>query len=486
MSLILRLSEIIILCLVFSVIFSQLARRIKANRLGCKPPTTFPLWENIKLFLRFRDQQNRHTVVEGQVFLHADYGTTFRRMSPMGLMIHTIDPANLRSVWKTNFGDWGVENPRVKVLGEFCGRGVITVDGELWEKTHRLTMPHFFGKDAPRVNLAIIEKYFQKYLGNLLDGEVIDLQPLIYAMMFETGYEFLVGESYSKVPGFEDTSIFELLDWLEEGEVGSRRRFLRGPLKYFDRDDKWRCACKLVQKFAEGAIARGRARMTSGELTTKDSTLIEKFIRGFQDPIELRDLVIQVLMGTSTNGPGVLAYICSQLGKNPRMWNTLRDESMAVGNYGTYLGVEAVRRMSYGLRMYRITSTVFRSANRDTILPRGGGADGLAPIFTPKDTLLFVSIWALHRDKAVFGSDAEEFNPDRWSVIKPRRWQYMPFGGGPRACMGREMAITESMYVLCRLAQRYQGFVGCLGSEQQKMDCSVILTKNPGVSMNHG
>lgn len=75
---------------------------------------------------------------------------------------------------------------------------------------------------------------------------------------------------------------------------------------------------------------------------------MEKFIRGFEDPIELRDLVIQVLMGTSTNGPGVLTYICSQLGKNPEFWKRLRDESLAVGNYGDNVAVETMRKMSYG------------------------------------------------------------------------------------------------------------------------------------------
>lgn len=130
--------------------------------------------------------------------------------------------------------------------------------------------------------------------------------------------------------------------------------------------------------------------------------------------------------------------------------------------------------------MYRITSTVFRSALKDTILPRGGGTDRLSPIYIPKNTLLFVSVWALHRDKKVFGSDAEDFNPDRWSLVKPGRWGYIPFGGGPRACMGREMAITESMYVLCRLAQRYETLAGCQRYEPQEMDCNVTVMRSTG------
>jgi cytochrome P450 len=312
--------------------------------------------------------------------------------------------------------------------------------------------------------------------------------------MFEAGYEFLVGEPYDKVPGFEQTTALEIIGWLEEGEVGSRRRFLRGPLKHLDRDTRWKTACRSVQEFAVGAIGRGRLRMEErNTLNDEKSTLLEKYIQDFRDPIELRDLVIQVLMGLTTNGPGVLSHIVMELGKSPKLWERLREESMEFGAYDDSLSTERVRKMTYarylldegkfqnhlqtswkcflllgrvnirniGLRMYRITSTIFRSTLQDTVLPSGGGPDKIAPIFVPKNTLLFVCVWALHRDKAVFGPDADDFNPDRWRKVKPKRWEYIPFGGGPRACMGREMGITESLFVLCRLGQRYEGLSAC-------------------------
>ncbi|PQE07107.1 cytochrome P450 alkane hydroxylase protein [Rutstroemia sp. NJR-2017a BVV2] len=141
-----------------------------------------------------------------------------------------------------------------------------------------------------------------------------------------------------------------------------------------------------------------------------------------------------------------------------------------------------------GLRMYRVTSTIFRSALEDTVLPSGGGPDNIAPIFVPKNTLLFVCVWALHRDKAVFGLDAEEFNPDRWSKVKPKRWEYIPFGGGPRACMGREMGITESLYVLCRLAQRYEGLSACQNFQRaackERVMCRAVTAKTLACEKN--
>src|SRR3954470_14163140 len=96
-------------------------------------------------------------------------------------------------------------------------------------------------------------------------------------------------------------------------------------------------------------------------------------------------------------------------------------------------------------------------ALRDTTLPRGGGEDGQAPIFTPRGTMMYTNQYALHRDKAVFGNDVESFNPDRWNSIKPTPWEYIPFGGGPRACVGQHKALAEAAYTVAKIAQLYKG-----------------------------
>jgi cytochrome P450 len=78
-----------------------------------------------------------------------------------------------------------------------------------------------------------------------------------------------------------------------------------------------------------------------------------------------------------------------------------------------------------------------KRAARDTVLPRGGGSDGTKPLFVAKDTAFNACWWSMHRDPAVFGPDAEEFIPERWEdpSLRPY-WSYVPFGGGPRVCLG--------------------------------------------------
>lgn len=61
----------------------------------------------------------------------------------------------------------------------------------------------------------------------------------------------------------------------------------------------------------------------------------------------------------------------------------------------------------------------------------------------------------MHRDPKWYGPDAEEFKPERWEKLRPG-WEYLPFNGGPRICIGQQYALTEASYVTVRIAQHFK------------------------------
>lgn len=62
----------------------------------------------------------------------------------------------------------------------------------------------------------------------------------------------------------------------------------------------------------------------------------------------------------------------------------------------------------------------------------------------------------MHRRKDFYGLDADEFRPERWEDGKLHSpWQYLPFNGGPRVCIGQQYALTEVAYVTARMAQAF-------------------------------
>ncbi len=60
----------------------------------------------------------------------------------------------------------------------------------------------------------------------------------------------------------------------------------------------------------------------------------------------------------------------------------------------------------------------------------------------------------MHHRKEIWGEDAEQFNPERFQGRKVG-WEFLPFNGGPRICLGQQFAITEASYVTIRLLQRF-------------------------------
>lgn len=90
------------------------------------------------------------------------------------------------------------------------------------------------------------------------------------------------------------------------------------------------------------------------------------------------------------------------------------------------------------LRLLPPVPVNFRVANKNTSLPVGGGANGHSPIYIKKNTMVAYSVYAMHRRTDLWGQDAHQFRPERWEENAKRGWEYLPFNGGPRICLGRK------------------------------------------------
>ena len=71
-----------------------------------------------------------------------------------------------------------------------------------------------------------------------------------------------------------------------------------------------------------------------------------------------------------------------------------------------------------------------------------------------KGTIVAYWTYAMHRRRDIYGEDADEFRPERWETLRPG-WEYLPFNGGPRICIGQQYALTEAAYVSVRLLQEF-------------------------------
>ena len=105
--------------------------------------------------------------------------------------------------------------------------------------------------------------------------------------------------------------------------------------------------------------------------------------------------------------------------------------------------VQMFIKSSVVLRLYPPLPGNSRAAKHTTTLPTGGGPDGKSPILISRGDVVAYNSYTMQRCKETYGADAEEFRPERWSdgSIKQKdewdaTWRFVPFGGGPRACLG--------------------------------------------------
>ena len=76
---------------------------------------------------------------------------------------------------------------------------------------------------------------------------------------------------------------------------------------------------------------------------------------------------------------------------------------------------------------------------KTTLFPSDDGPDGRSPILIRRGVGVGYSVYHMHRQKALYGDDANEFRPERWEgtdLEKRVGWGFMPFHRGPRMCLG--------------------------------------------------
>lgn len=190
---------------------------------------------------------------------------------------------------------------------------------------------------------------------------------------------------------------------------------------------------------------------------------IDELVRQTDDRYRIRSELLNILLAGRDTTASLLSNVWWTLSKRPDVWAKLREEVDALG--GERPTWEQLKDMKYlkavlneALRLYPVVPVNSREAIVDTVLPVGGGPDGRAPVLIPKGQVVVWSVYAMHRRKDYFGEDADEFNPERWLGEKGLRtgWEYLPFNGGPRICIGQQLALTEASYTTVRLMQEFR------------------------------
>lgn len=194
-----------------------------------------------------------------------------------------------------------------------------------------------------------------------------------------------------------------------------------------------------------------------------DANFID-LVRKAQDPVsgigldndEVRDqLGLFILAGYETTA-NTLSYTAFLLAQHPQVEAKLVEEIQRLApNKDTTLNFKDLAEFKYtsnvineALRLYPPGAMLRREAQQDVVL-----GNGKYPI--QKGTWMIIPVYSLHRDE-LYWEKPEEFNPDRFAdSTKLTKYAHLPFGVGPRNCIGQRFALEEIKLALIAIYREH-------------------------------
>lgn len=449
------------------------SRRALIKKHGCKPIKRNPDYNyfpnnviGYRTLLENMAGLREHKFLEhiqNRYIRHGNY-TMAQRMVFTDL-IQTIEPDNLKTMLALNFKDYSLGDRRTTALIPLLGRGIFTTDGAAWQHSREMLRPNFTRSQVG--DLTTFETHVGQLIKNLpRNGSTVDLQELFFQLTMDSATEFLFGESTSCLGNSTASGPnMKFAECWNRGQEAAAEGSRSGKLgKLLASQVQFKEDAQFVEEFADRFVRKGlelRKNRDVEKAGDERYVFLHELVKQTSDPVQIRSELLNILLAGRDTTASLLSDLWFILAQRPDVWQKLRTEVDALGGEApTY---EQIKELKYlravlneTLRLYPVVPGNARTAEVDTILPLGGGEDGKSPIFVPKGQIVQYSVYAMHRRKDLYGEDAEEFKPERWETYRPG-WEYLPFNGGPRICLGQQFALTEASYTTIRLMQEFKG-----------------------------
>lgn len=381
----------------------------------------------------------------------ARHGNRVAFPAPRGAVLLLDDPAAVRHVLVANHRGYSKDTVQYRALSLVTGQGLLTSDGDLWRSRRSVARPAFHhsglaGVAAAAVRAAAdLRASWDAAPDGVLDADAATLRhtldvvgvALFDADLREVGarvvhavdaaLRVVIARAQSPVPGSWPTP--------------SRRRLRR--------------AVTTLDGVCADVVLR-RRRSGVGE---SDSDLLGLLLRaggaGLVDERAVRDELVTAVIAGHETVASCLTWALHLLAGAPQVQDRLAAELDGVlggrapseGDLAALTYTRAV--VDEALRLYPPAWVVTRRARED---------DVLGDLAVPAGTLVIMSPWLLHRRPSAW-PDPLRFDPERFlpaaggseAARYTARGEYLPFGAGPRLCIGRDMALVEAVLVLAGL-----------------------------------
>ncbi|XP_057980513.1 beta-amyrin 28-monooxygenase-like [Malania oleifera] len=176
----------------------------------------------------------------------------------------------------------------------------------------------------------------------------------------------------------------------------------------------------------------------------------------FLSELDIADKILGLLIGGHDTASAACTFLVKYLAELPHVYDQVYNEQMEIAKSkaaGEKLNWDDIQKMRYSwnvacevMRLAPPLQGAFREAINDFIF---------AGFTIPKGWKLYWSANSTHKNPAYF-PEPEKFDPERFEGKGPAPYTYVPFGGGPRMCPGKEYARLEILVFIHNLVKRFK------------------------------
>lgn len=378
------------------------------------------------------------------------YGDVYALQVPGGLHYIVANPdfayEMLVGQPQNFYKDTGYKDPKVG-LTLFLGNGLLTSDGDFWKKQRKQVAPALHAKRIEAYAETMVEST-DLMLTRWHAGSVLNIDREMMRLTLGIVAKTLFNADISAQAG----RIGHILDTLQAAmmPLDVLPAWVPTPLR-FRRDRAIAGLDEIVYGMINAWREQGADR---GDLLSM-LMLAQDDDGNHMTDKQIRDEAVTLLLAGHETTANTLNWTFLLLAQNPDVEAKLHDELDSVLG-GALPTLADLKRLPY-------TEMVIKESMR--LLPPAYSFGRQAIVDTeiagysiPKGTEVTVFSYFIHRDPR-FWSEPERFMPERFSPENEKhipRYAYLPFGGGPRICIGNSFASMEARLLLATIAQRFQ------------------------------
>lgn len=359
------------------------------------------------------------------------------------------DPEGVRSVLVTNARNYGKSTIQYSALSLVTGEGLLSADTAEWKRQRPMVQPAFHRETLTSIvaHVATAAERIIEDWSALPEDSVVDIDAAIMNAALEIVGHALFGSDLSADADVLTSATLDALD-----VVIARARVPITPPSWVPTPGNRKLASSVAA--LDGAV---QSMLDSRGVREVPEDMLDLLITGRDDEAnaltttEIRDQIVTFIVAGHETVASALTWTFALLAENPEVLRRLQAEADAVLG-GSAAQFADYQRLPYAravidetLRLYPPAWLITRNSLGDDIL---GGYE------VPKGSLIIMSPWLLHRHPDVW-AHPDRFEPQRFVDGDIDRSAFIPFGAGPRQCIGRDFAYVEAVLLLSSLVAHF-------------------------------